>query len=319
MKLRNALVALAVITTAACAPLEPKEDAKQGGGADGTVAAKKFTDAEFACYETHAAAALVDGGGIGYNESVKAVVDAQCVSCHNPKGVSPDLSTFAALEAEGEASLNRIKAGTMPPAAALGAAQQELFAQWVEQGMAQNAVDAVVPATGTSPATAAPASLPHDLKAICQAPGKKAPVVAAPAAPADGTPAPAPEPAPAPGAPAPAPGPTPAPGTPVPAPAPEPAPAPAPAPVPVPAPPKVVNYNDDIKLLLTNNCTNCHAAGGTPPALDTFAAAKAGGVRSLVRIMAGTMPTAGAGGALGQAEKDLFKAWADGTYLEKAP
>jgi hypothetical protein len=73
---------------------------------------------------------------------------------------------------------------------------------------------------------------------------------------------------------------------------------------------------DDVKDFLNGTCATagCHVAGAQAPDLSTYAAAKAGGVRSNVRIQADTMPT---GGGLTPDEQALFAKWVEGGYAEK--
>ncbi len=77
----------------------------------------------------------------------------------------------------------------------------------------------------------------------------------------------------------------------------------------------LVGY-DQVKDFVNGTCATagCHVAGATSPDLSDFAKAKAGGVRSNVRIQANTMPP---GGGLSADEQALFQKWVDGNYAEK--
>lgn len=76
---------------------------------------------------------------------------------------------------------------------------------------------------------------------------------------------------------------------------------------------KLVGY-DQLKSFIDGKCATCHAAGATAPDLSDYAKAKAGGVRSNVRIQANTMPP---GGGLTADEQALFQQWVDGGFAEK--
>lgn len=75
----------------------------------------------------------------------------------------------------------------------------------------------------------------------------------------------------------------------------------------------LVGY-DQVKDFIDSKCVTCHAAGATAPDLSGYAKAKAGGVRSNVRIQANTMPP---GGGLSAEEQALFQQWVDGGYAEQ--
>lgn len=77
-----------------------------------------------------------------------------------------------------------------------------------------------------------------------------------------------------------------------------------------------VTYDGQISKLLTKACVNCHKPGGDRPDLSTYALAKQGGPSSLSSINRNRMPTRT---PLAQEDKDLFKAWADGGYLQSTP
>lgn len=77
----------------------------------------------------------------------------------------------------------------------------------------------------------------------------------------------------------------------------------------------LVGY-DQVKDFVNGTCATagCHVVGATSPDLSDFAKAKAGGVRSNVRIQANTMPP---GGGLSPEDQALFQKWVDGNYAEK--
>lgn len=308
------LIAIQIVS---CAPVEPKERVTKTGAAG--LEAKKFSDAEYSCYETEAALALAAGTPVTYNDHLKPLVAAKCATCHAAKGTSPDLSTYEGLKLEAEASLNRILAGTMPMGGALPAAEQELFKQWVEGGTLEAGEGA--PATEPGAADA----LPAGMKEICRKAGQQESGGAAAPAVSAGTGTEATPTAPA--------------GT--------------------GSGPEasgsgsasgtgsvsgtgstagsgsvsgtgtgsdagsgsvlaVVNYNEDIKAIIDGKCVSCHAAGKTAPNLATYAGAKTAGAKSLARIDAGTMPPS-ASDALTVEEKALFKAWSDAGFPEVQP
>ncbi len=86
--------------------------------------------------------------GPTYYQDVKPIVDAKCVSCHNPDGIAPfGLTTYAEVEEVGPVAQLNIEHGLMPPwppnaecneyvaDRSLTEAQKATFAAWVEAGM----------------------------------------------------------------------------------------------------------------------------------------------------------------------------------------
>lgn len=109
----------------------------------------------------------------GYNNSVKTIINGNCAlsGCHVAGATSPDLTTFALLKDEMDASKNRMEnaANPMPPGSQLAAEQLAIYAAWVAAGGPENdvkptttdpvttpadPVDPVDPANTTEPATA---------------------------------------------------------------------------------------------------------------------------------------------------------------------
>jgi mono/diheme cytochrome c family protein len=76
---------------------------------------------------------------VTYDGYVAGLFKTNCVSCHTASGTPPDLSTYALVKAQADASLKDIKAGTMPQGAPLAAADQAKFAAWVAAGAPQSA------------------------------------------------------------------------------------------------------------------------------------------------------------------------------------
>jgi len=80
-----------------------------------------------------------------------------------------------------------------------------------------------------------------------------------------------------------------------------------------------VNYNDDIKPLITSACIQCHANASSNGALDTFSAVSALASESLDRINrtgAGKMPPST---QLSLADRRKFQDWVDGNKPETRP
>lgn len=189
---------------------------------------------------------------VGYTDTIKAILDKNCVFCHRVPGSPPNLSTYAAASAESArtSSLQTILDDSMPTGPKkLTADEKAKFKAWVDGG---------APETAKPGATTA---------------GK--PTTSPTGCSSDGTGKPA--------APTPIPNPTPAP-----APAPTPTPTPTPAPSPGNTP--TVTYQNAISSYLAAYCTNCH--GGANPKLETYAQAKAGAAASLASMKAGRMPRA---------------------------
>ncbi len=77
-----------------------------------------------------------------------------------------------------------------------------------------------------------------------------------------------------------------------------------------------VTYDGQIAAMLKNSCTGCHSpTGKTAPDLTTFELAKANGAGIVEQVSGGLMPTSG---ALPSADQAIYKAWADGGFLQAA-
>lgn len=74
---------------------------------------------------------------INYQDHIKAIIEAHCLSCHNEGGTPPALEDYAAVKSEGELSLSLIVNKAMPPSEPLGQTDQILFRAWVQTGFAE--------------------------------------------------------------------------------------------------------------------------------------------------------------------------------------
>lgn len=76
-----------------------------------------------------------------------------------------------------------------------------------------------------------------------------------------------------------------------------------------------VTYLAQVKAILDRSCVSCHSTTGTRSnsPMDSFAAAKQGGVQLVQRTVAGTMPQSG---PLSEADKAVLTAWQAGGFLE---
>lgn len=151
------LTVILATASASCQDDKPKSlTASNRSAADMT--GKRFTDDEFLCVlpaELH----LIAAAPI-YTGAVKTLLDTKCVACHKPGGTSPDLSTYAAASAAGAAGLAAIQAGEMPTSGPLAAADQALFAAWVDGGMLLSTPPATTPPANSG--SGAPVTPPTD-------------------------------------------------------------------------------------------------------------------------------------------------------------
>lgn len=82
------------------------------------------------------------GGAVTYNANIKAIIDANCVSCHSPGGENSGvpLQTYAQVYAKASLIKTRIEkpAGdplVMPKGGKLSQANIDLINQWITAGM----------------------------------------------------------------------------------------------------------------------------------------------------------------------------------------
>ena len=84
-----------------------------------------------------------DGGGASkggptFGKEVGTLLTQSCAGCHNAQSKSrQDLSTYDGAKRNGSGLAERVKAGTMPPGAALSAEQKKLIADWAADGFPQ--------------------------------------------------------------------------------------------------------------------------------------------------------------------------------------
>jgi hypothetical protein len=86
------------------------------------------------------AAPAAAGAAPTYAGAIKALLDAQCVSCHTAGVTAPDLSTEAGAKAQAARIQARVDDGTMPPGG-LNAADKAAIDAWVAGGAALKLAD----------------------------------------------------------------------------------------------------------------------------------------------------------------------------------
>ena len=186
---------------------------------------------------------------VGYKDTVKSILDKNCVSCHGANATPPNLSTYAAASDAADSSLRAIQAGTMPTTRKLADADTEKFSAWVAGGSPETASGS---ASGSTAAKSKSGSGSDTELAICETPEKKT-TKKTPTnskTPSTGTPA---DPA-----------------------------TPANPTTPPAALALTTTYDSAIASYLQTNCTNCH--GNRSPKLETYAAAKAN-AQAMLRTM----------------------------------
>lgn len=304
-----------------CAGDIPANDKQVAAGAGASAEArKKFKDDEFLCSSAAKpgqALNLVDA--ITWKGGIETMFKNKCVACHKTDGTPPDLSSYDLAVAEGEASGRRIAAGTMPPGG-MNATDKALYAGWLAGGMQEEAETPPADDSGAADATDDATADADGGDDVVKAPAAKCSTRDG-AAGGTGTTG---------GAGATggtgdtgatgstgatgdtgatgATGDTGATGT-------------------TGATgatggtgsddTRAISYQD-VKAAINAKCAGCHKPGVTAPDLSTYATAKVGGVRSLVRVNAGTMPPAGST-AFTATEKEALQAWAADGYLETSP
>jgi len=186
---------------------------------------------------------------VGYKDTVKAILDKNCVSCHGAKGTPPNLSTYAAASDAADGSLRAIQAGTMPTSKKLADADTQKFSVWVAAGSPETASGT---ASGSTATKGKSVSGSDTESATCETTEKKTtkktptnsktPSTGAPADPA----------------------------------------TPASPTTPPAALALTVTYDSSVASYLQTNCTSCH--GNRTPKLETYAAAKAN-AQAMLRTM----------------------------------
>ena len=177
---------------------------------------------------------------VGYKDTINAILDKNCVSCHGAKGTPPNLSTYAAASDAADDSLRAIQAGTMPTSKKLADADTQKFSAWVAAGSPETASSA---GSGSTSAKANSTSGSDTDSPTCEPAEKKTTKKTSTNSKTSSTPAPAGPATPA------------SPNTP-------------PAQLAL-----TVTYDSSIASYLDTNCTNCH--GNRAPKLETYAAVKA--------------------------------------------
>ena len=86
---------------------------------------------------------------VGYKDTVKAILDKNCISCHGANATPPNLSTYAAASDAADSSLRAIQAGTMPTSKKLADADTQKFSAWVAAGSPETASGTASGSTAT--------------------------------------------------------------------------------------------------------------------------------------------------------------------------
>lgn len=90
---------------------------------------------------------LTEGGApSSYKGRLKAILEANCTSCHGKGGDEPELHTFAKLKEARKAVLTSITEETMPKKTPLKPNERDAFFFWKAQGYPEADGDAVVEA-----------------------------------------------------------------------------------------------------------------------------------------------------------------------------
>ena len=77
-----------------------------------------------------------------YKGRLKAILDANCTSCHGKLGTAPHLDTFAALNDSRKAVMTSITEETMPKKEPLKQSDRDAFFLWKKQGYPETDADA---------------------------------------------------------------------------------------------------------------------------------------------------------------------------------
>lgn len=138
LKQKTIITFVGALILIGCSVEEPKGGRFTSPDTNSSLTNKTFDDKEFDCNQTEVeredtTIQLQDQPT--YLKDIKPLVDKHCISCHNPNGNSPDLTDYAKLKANADASRAEIGAGSMPLAGALETAKMELFELWIEHEM----------------------------------------------------------------------------------------------------------------------------------------------------------------------------------------
>lgn len=86
-------------------------------------------------------------GDVTYTANVKAIIDANCISCHNPTGIMPStpLTTYAEVKSavQNAGLLDRIQlqnseVGVMPQSGRMPQSTIDIILQWNTDGLLEN-------------------------------------------------------------------------------------------------------------------------------------------------------------------------------------
>jgi len=75
---------------------------------------------------------------VSYINTVKPIMDARCLSCHNAGGNFPELKNYTEVSTYAIIVKNEVASGRMPRGAALTAAQVKSIVDWVDEGALDN-------------------------------------------------------------------------------------------------------------------------------------------------------------------------------------
>lgn len=70
--------------------------------------------------------------GIFYSDDIKVLMANNCIGCHRPGAIAPDLSSFMSVRAGASAALAAMQNGSMPKAGPLSPAQVSGFKAWID-------------------------------------------------------------------------------------------------------------------------------------------------------------------------------------------
>lgn len=115
-----------------------------------------------------------------YRGQIEVMLALECVSCHKPGVIAPDLSTYELAKSLGSASLNSIVAGRMPPSGPLGADKEAAFRVWVDGGAP---LEPLKPNTPPNAPTSPPPKVPPQAPSTLPPPSKQPPAEPSPPAP----------------------------------------------------------------------------------------------------------------------------------------
>lgn len=82
-----------------------------------------------------------DTEGITYENTVKAIMNTHCISCHSAGGQTPNLTTYGGVKSSvdnGSFNQQVLVLKTMPPSGPLTTCQQNKLTQWIADGAPEN-------------------------------------------------------------------------------------------------------------------------------------------------------------------------------------